>query len=218
MSTFKPPNVSTIKSAAAALWAEQDRHKGDRWRLFGAVAEALDVNRVFYPGSFVDIAPSFVFKSVTYLDSDKRAQAFFADTAGVAAILAQHNGPANPDITFMQADYTSRLDVPDEHFDMLVSLYAGLVSRYCTRYLRVGGTLLVNSSHGDVAMASIDSRYQLTGVIISRSGNYRVATTRLDSYLIPKKKQAITVESLMQSRRGVGYTKSPFAYLFTKTA
>jgi hypothetical protein len=26
--------------------------------------------------------------------------------------------------------------------------------------------------HGDAAMASIDSRYELTGVVISRSGNY----------------------------------------------
>ena len=57
----------------AELWAKQDQHQGDRWRLFSAVAESLDASTVLYPGSYVDLAPSFVFDSVTYLDVDKRA-------------------------------------------------------------------------------------------------------------------------------------------------
>ena len=65
-------------------------------------------------------------------------------------------------------------------------------------------------------MASIDPRYVLAGVIKSRSGNYRVDTKDLDTYLIPKKPQAITAETLHQSGRGIGYTKAPFAYLFTR--
>lgn len=207
-----------MKPQTAHLWTKQDQHGGDRWRLFSAVSGAIDARTVFYPGCYVDIAPSFVFESVTYMDSDRRAAQFFADTAGVAEIVTQHNGPADPDITFVHADYTSSLDVPDGHFDLLVSLYAGFVSEYCTRHLKVGGTLLVNPSHGDAAMASVGARYRLTGVVISRSGNYRVETTELDSYLIPKKSQAITVEALHQSGRGIGYTKSPFAYLFTRMA
>lgn len=207
-----------MKPKTAELWAKQDQHRGDRWRLFGAVAEAIDAKTVFYPGCYVDIAPSFVFESVTYLDSDKRAPPFFADTTGVAELIGQHDGPPEPDITFIHADYTSRLDLPDEHFDLLVSLYAGFISEHCTHHLKIGGTLLVNPSHGDAAMASIDPRYQLSGVVISRSGNYRVATTELDSYLIAKKPQSITAEALHETGRGIGYTKSPFAYLFTRTA
>ena len=172
---------------------------------------------MFYPGSYVDLAPSFVFGSVTYLDVDKRAPAFFADTDGVLEIIAEHDGPPEPDITFIHGDYTSPLDLPEEHFDLLVSLYAGFISEHCTQHLKIGGTLLVNPSHGDAAMASIDPRYVLAGVVKSSSGNYRVDTTDLDTYLIPKKPQAITAESLHQSGRGIGYTKSPFAYLFTRT-
>lgn len=205
-----------MKPQTAELWIRQDQHVGDRWRLFTAVAGAINARAVFYPGCYVDIAPSFVFESVTYLDSDRRAQRFFADTAGVAEIVAQHNGPADPDVTFIHADYTSRLDLPDGHFDLLVSLFSGFVSEHCTRYLKVGGTLLVNPSHGDAAMASIDARYQLTGVVVSRAGNYRVDTTELDSYLIPRTPQAVTVDALHQSGRGIGYTRSPFAYLFTR--
>lgn len=207
-----------MKPKTAELWAKQDQHQGDRRRLFAAVAEAIDAKTVFYPGCYVDIGPSFVFDSVTYLDSDKRTPKFFADTDGVAEIITAQNGPAEPDITFIHSDYTSRLDLPEKHFDLLVSLYAGFISEHCTRHLKIGGTLLVNPSHGDAAMASIDPHYELSGVVISKSGDYRVDTTDLDTYLVPKKPQDITADSLHASCRGVGYTKSPFAYLFTRVA
>lgn len=205
-----------MKPKTAELWAKQDQHGGDRWRLFSAVVDAIDASTVLYPGCYVDVAPSFVFKSVIYLDVDNRAPKFFADMDGVLEIIADHDGPSEPQIRFIHADYTSRLDLPDEHVDLLVSLYAGFISEHCTRYLKIGGTLLVNPSHGDAAMASLDPRYELTGVVISRSGDYRVSTTNLDAYLVPKKPQEITTETLHASGRGVGYTRSPFAYLFTR--
>ena len=207
-----------MKAKTAELWAKQDQHQGDRWRLFSAVAEAVEVNSVFYPGCYVDVAPSFVFDSVTYLDLDRRTPGFFADTDGVLELIAQHDGPPDPDVTFIHGDYAAPLDLPDKHFDLLVSLYAGFISAHCTRHLKIGGTLLVNSSHGDAAMASIDKRYELAGVVTSRSGIYRVDTKELDTYLIPKKPQAVTAEALRQTGRGIAYTKSPFAYLFTRTA
>ena len=207
-----------MKPKTAQLWSEQDRHEGDRWRLFRAVAEAVDASTVLYPGCYVDIAPSFVFESVTYVDLDKRAPKFFDDIDGVREIIEDHHGPLAPDITFIHADYTDRLDLPDEQFDLLVSLYAGFISEHCTQHLQIGGTLLVNSSHGDAAMASIDPRYQLRGVVVSQSGDYRFDTTDLASYLIPKKPQAITADALHESGRGIAYSKSPFAYLFERIA
>lgn len=207
-----------MRAQTAELWAKQDHHHGDRWRLFSAVARAIDATTVLYPGSYVDLAPSFVFESVTYLDVDKRAAAFFADNDGILELVDEQDGPPEPDISFLHGDYTDPIDLPDEHFDLLVSLYAGFVSEHCTRHLEIGGTLLVNPSHGDAAMASIDPRYVLAGVVTSRSGEYRVTTDHLDSYLIPKRPQAITIETLHRSGRGIAYTKSPFAYLFTRTA
>lgn len=207
-----------MKPKTAELWAKQDQHEGDRWRLFTAVAGAIEATSVLYPGCYVDIAPSFVFESVTYLDMDKRAPKLFADVEGVREIVADHDGPPDPDFTFIHADYTSSLDLPEDHFDLLVSLYAGFISEHCTQHLRVGGTLLVNPSHGDAAMASIDPRYELAGVVISRDGDYRIDTSGLDRYLIPKKPQAITVDGLHASNRGIGYTTSPFAYVFTRVS
>ena len=53
-----------MDDATAKLWATQDRHVGDRERLFRAVADALDVDTVLYPGSYVDIAPSMIWQLV----------------------------------------------------------------------------------------------------------------------------------------------------------
>jgi len=205
-------------SKTAQLWAKQDQHEGDRWRLFSAVAKVVRADTVFYPGCYVDIAPSFVFKSVTYLDIDKRTPKFFGDAQGVLEIIAKHDGPSEPGIRFVHADYTTELALPLEHFDLLVSLYAGFISEHCTQHLKVGGTLLVNPSHGDAAMASIDPRYRLAGVVLSRGNNYEVDCTDLDRFLIPKKPQSITAETLHRTGKAVAYTISPFAYLFTRVA
>ncbi|TFH20289.1 MAG: hypothetical protein E4H05_02675 [Acidimicrobiales bacterium] len=132
------------------LWEKQDQHVGDRHRLFTAIADALDVATVLYPGSYVDLAPSFVWPSVTYVDIDRRAGQFFRDESGVQQLLVGHDAaPATHVVRFIEADYTDPLDLHDGEFDLLISLYAGFVSEACTRYLRIGGTLLVNPSHGD---------------------------------------------------------------------
>jgi len=207
-----------VRSTTADLWAKQDQHAGDRWRLFAAVADAVDAGTVLYPGSYVDIAPSFVWPAVTYLDVDRRAASFFDDCEGVREIIAMHpGGPADPQLAFINGDYTADLSLPDAAFDLLVSLYAGPVSRYCTRYLRIGGSLLVHPSHGDAALASIDERYELAGVVRSRSGTYTVSTDDLGTYLIPKSPVEMTVDVIEAAGRGVAYTKSPFAYVFRRT-
>ena len=61
-----------MKPDTQKLWAKQNRHEGDRWKLFRAVGGEVGAGSVLYPGSFVDIAPSFVFPSVTYIDTDRR--------------------------------------------------------------------------------------------------------------------------------------------------
>ncbi len=211
--------ISGMKQLTKELWERQDQHRGDRLRLFTAVGQTVDAHTVLYPGSFVDVAPSFVFPAVTYLDEDSRAARFFADAEGVEQIVGEHRTDrTGTEVRFLHGDYGTDVGIAPHSFDLLVSLYAGFVSEYCTHYLRIGGTLLVNPSHGDAAMAAIDTRYALSGVIESRSGDYRVGRSNLNSYLVPKKEQSVTPDLLHRTGRGVGYTKSPFAYLFTRIA
>lgn len=74
------------------LWEKQNQHPGDRHRLFSAIDRAIDVGSALYPGSFVDVAASFVFPSVTYVDSDARAARLFSDSTGVDEIISRHVG------------------------------------------------------------------------------------------------------------------------------
>ncbi len=206
-----------MKDLTRRLWEEQDRHPGDRLRLFGAVGEFIGDTSVLYPGSFVDVAASFVFDSVTYVDNDRKAARFFADTSGVYEIINRHRHRlTSANWRFIGADYRTELDLADQSVGLLVSLYAGFVSEHCTRYLLPGTWLLVNPSHGDAAMASIDPRYRLAAAVNSRSGGYTITERDLDSYLIPKRPTTVTAELLHETGRGIAYTRSPFAYLFQR--
>lgn len=100
--------------------------------------------------------------------------------------------------------------------ELLISLYAGFISEACGSLLRIGGILLVNSSPGDAALAALDPRFALTAVVTSTSGQYKIENQELDQFLIPKNPQTITHKSVKESRRGIAYTKSPFAYLFSR--
>lgn len=199
------------------LWEKQNQHVGDRHRLFAAIGRAVDASTVLYPGSFVDVAPSFVWPSVTYVDVDRRAEQFHADEAGVAELIDENGADSTScAVRFIRADYQQPLDVADGSVDLLISLYAGFVSEHCTKYLRGGGMLLVNPSHGDAALASIDSRYRLHAVVTARSGRYSVSTKDLNSYLVPKRAVEVTSDLIHETGRGIAYTKSPFAYLFER--
>ncbi len=201
------------------MWDKQNQHVGDRQRLFTAVDQAVDATKVLYPGSYVDLAASFVWPAVTYVDLDRRAAQFFADENGIQQLISEQGiDPSTGEVRFIRADYTSELDLRDDEFDLLISLYAGFVSEHCTDHLRVGGTLLANPSHGDVAMASIDFRYRLRAVITARSDRYSVTSQNLDSYLVPRRSVDLTRQSLHASGRGIAYEKSAFAYLFERVA
>ena len=200
------------------LWDKQNQHPGDRLRLFRAVGKVVAPEAVLYAGSYVDVAPSFVFPDVTYVDMDRRAKSFFEDEEGVRQIIeAQGSAPPNSLFSFIYSD-NAKLTLPEQSFDLLISLHAGFISEYCTDFLRIGVNLLVNPSHGDAALASIDERYRLAGVVVSQSGDYRVSQAHLVDYLQPKKPVDTTRELLFSTCRGVAYTRSAFAYVFERVA
>lgn len=225
-STAAPPDGAqmTAPGNTAAFHAAFDKHPGDRVELFKALADRLGAQQpVLYPGSFVDIAPSVWFDDVAYLDIDNRAATFFQNHTGVSDLVSdlrhRHGGStAPPLLTFLHSDYRETWPIEPESVGVLISLYAGFISEYCTHTLRLGGTLLVNSSHGDAAMASLDPRYRLSAVVTHRDGRYKVSDRALDRYLVPKKDVEITRESLHASGKGVAYTTAPFAYLFTRVS
>jgi len=170
---------------------------------------------VLYPGSYVDLSPSTAFRSVTYVDTDARAARFFADTDVVRAQLAGRTRPgAGIEVRFLPADYTRPLAVPDDSMDLVISLFTGPMWGHARRYLRPGGWLLANTSHGDACLAALDPSLRLTAVIHHRDGHYRLVADGLEDYLVPKRPETADADRIRSSGRGIAYTRSAFAYLF----
>lgn len=201
--------------ARLTSWAQYARSIGDRSGLFAAIAETWSVERALYPGSYVDLSPSIAIPRVTYVDTDARAARYFADPERVRGELVGRARPgAATEVAFLRSDYTEPLDVADGSMDLLISLFAGPVWDHCRRYLRPGGWLLANTSHGDAALAALDPSVRLVGVAHHREGRYRVAVDHLEDHLIPQRPEAADPEQIRRSGRGIAYTRSAFAYVF----
>jgi len=210
---------------AKNLWHKQYFSNCKRAKLFRAVVPIVgDSCNVLYAGSFIDINPSFVFPSVTYVDMDKNANRFFQDEKTVSALIAQHRPKTSrtkASFAFIHGDFRKPLNLTPGSFDLVVSLWAGLASADCVEYLKVGGHLLANASHGDVAWASLDQRYKLAAVVWNKSSGtpYRVDTKELDTFLVPKKKNIkLSKEDIRAAGRAIAYTRTPAFYLFRRVA
>ncbi len=188
----------------------------ERLELFLIIGEKFRIKSALYPGSFVHITPSFVFPKVVYVDSYKKANDFFSDPSVVDFISKNKIYKKKPSISFHFKDYMKDIGEPRESFDLLISQYAGFVSQYCKKYLKIGGLLLANNSHGDASMASIDKSYEFIGVLNKKKDKYSFSDKNLELYFIPKKPVEITKDYLKKIQRGVGYTKSATNYLFRR--
>ena len=194
-----------------------EQQRGDLTPVFALLREAYPIQRVLYPGSYIHITPSFVFRCVTYVDSDAPTRRFFNEDAKVDALITQRKQYEEPpEVTFHAADYTTDFGEPDARFDLLISLYAGFVSQACKRYLRPGGWLVANNSHGDASMASIDPDYLFCAAITGRGNRQRLETDRLERFFVPKKPIIVTRDLLERTHRGIGYMVSPAAYVFAR--
>ena len=209
-----PRQGSSQRSAPS--WTTYRNSVGDRSGLFGALSAVWHPAKALYPGSYLDLSPSTAIPSVTYVDTDRRAARYFADEALVAAELQGCTLPgAGTDIAFLHRDYTEPLPVPPAGFDLLISLYAGPVWEHCRQYLSPRGWFLANTSHGDASLAALDPNLRLAAAVHQRAGNYRLDTANLDSYLIPTRPSTADPDTIRRQGRGIAYTKTAFAYVFT---
>ena len=185
--------------------------------LFKLLDDAFTLSNVVYPGSFVHISPSFVFPNVTYIDSDRQARGFFDNDKQIKTYIRGRKAyKQEPNVTFVDADYRKiRSDLLDR-FDLLISQYAGFVSEACKPYLKVGGLLLVNNSHGDAGLAAVDEDFELIATVHVSRGKYRISYTDLAEYFVPKNKVKLTQAYLHDLGKGVGYIRTAPLYLFRR--
>jgi len=200
---------------ALVTWSQYRESIGDRSGLFAELTAKWPIDRALYPGSYVDLSPSTAIRSVIYVDNDARAARFFSDADLVRSELAGRSlSGAAEEVRFLRGDYLQPVDVADASMDLLISLYAGPMWEYNRRYLRAGGWLLANASHGDASLAALDPAARLVAAVHHRQDRYRLVTDRLENYLVPKRPEAADSDHIRRNGRGIAYTRPAFAYLF----
>ena len=189
----------------------------ERLDIFTILAEKFKIKSALYAGSFVHITPSFAIPKVVYVDNYKKTKEFFNNPLVYEFISKKKQYKEDSKISFHLKDYQKDIGEPRESFDLLISQWAGFISLYCKKYLKVNGLLVANNSHGDASMAFIDNDYRFVGVFNKRSGSkYTFSDKNLDTYFILKKPREITKEYLLKKQKGIGYKKSASAYLFKR--
>jgi len=182
--------------------------------LFEQVSEKYNIKSFLYPGCYVHITPSLCIPRGVYVDTELPAKKFFDDPSVVEYIESKKSYPETPQVSFYHQSYNDPIDEPEESFDLIISQYAGFISEPTKKYLKKGGILLVNNSHGDAGLASIDPDFKLVAVTNNRDGKTVLSERDLDQYFVPKKAVEITPEYLKELERGVGYTKAATNYIF----
>lgn len=187
--------------------------------LFRELNKKFTIDNVLYPGSHVHIAPSLIFPNVTYADSFRNTYKFFEDMETIDFIKKNKEYPEDSVIRYYQQDYNKPFKDMGTEFDLLISQYAGFVGQAVKSYLKKGGLLVCNNSHGDASMASIDSDYKLIAVYRRKSDEqFSISDKNLEVYLIPKSGVSPGKEQLFQTMKGIAYTKSPSGYIFRKVS
>jgi len=188
----------------------------ERRGLFRGLVERYGVATALYPGSFVHVTPSFVIPEVVYADADRRAARFFADPELLEEVRRRCDYQGEATIRFHAGDYTKGLPEVEGYFDLLISQYGGFVSRHCARYLRAGGLLVANNSHGDASMAALDPGYELVAVCRRYGERFMFSDGDLETYLIPKKGSPPSRQELERTMRGPAFTRRVADYVFRR--
>lgn len=185
--------------------------------LFRELQKKFDISKVFYPGCYAHLTPSLVFSTVTYADSFRNTYKFW-DSIETREFIKQNKEYSDePKIAFYQQDYSVPFIDLQCEFDLVISQYAGFVGQSVKQYLKCGGILVCNNSHGDASMSSIDPDYELVAVYRRKSDErFSISDKDIDSYLIPKNGVLPTKVQLAKTMKGIAYTKSPSGYIFRK--
>lgn len=185
---------------------------GNRTELYRIVAKKYGVASALYPGSHIDIAPSLVIPKVIYVDNFKGAINFFKNMEMIKKYIAENKEYEKLcDIVFMGQDYTGKLDVGP--VDLIISQYAGFVGQATKKYLKTGGILLSNDSHGDATLSIFDDDFEFIGVI---GKNNRIIDAKLDDYFVLPRSKSVDLVKVKEKMKGPKYKLTAENYLFRK--
>lgn len=204
------------------LYSRYHVERGDERReLFRLLSQKFNCRVGMYPGCYVHVTPSFYLPVMIYIDSDPRAHRFFRGGTARRLIRARKVYRDEPVVRFYPQDYREPLPVAEGSVDLLVSQYAGFVSEACSRYLRPGGLLVANDSHGDAGLANADPAFKLIGAIDRSGERFRLTIDCLDEYFVRDAAGGLPQRNDLRDylkglERGLCYRRAAEDYLFRK--
>ena len=186
----------------------------ERIGLFVLLQREYAPGAVLYPGCSIHITASFVFPHVVYVDRGPEAIQFFADTAAIQAYIDRKKTyKRSAYFRFIAQDYTLPLPLEEQSFDLLLALFAGVISSACKPYLKPGGLLVTNNSQGDAQQAAADPDFQLMAVVQYRKKSYTLDNNNPGDILEARAK---TKRYLKQISYGVQYSEAEDYFIFQK--
>ena len=99
-------------------YLDRDYEQVDLWCL---LRDEFGISKVIYPGSYIQISPSFIFPNVAYIDSDRKAIKFFNNNSLIELVNAYKDYPEEPKIVFHGMDYRNLIDGYQSKFNLLIS-------------------------------------------------------------------------------------------------
>ena len=185
---------------------------GNRKELYRTVAKRYELRSALYPGSLIDIAPSLVIPKVIYVDNFKGAISFFKSLEVLKEYINENKEYEEPcDIVFKGQDYTRELNI--EPVDLIISQYAGFAGQATKKYLRTGGILLCNDSHGDATLSRFDDDFEFIAVI---GKNNKIIDSNLAEYFVLPKSKEVDLVQVKEKMKGPKYKLTAENYLFRK--
>jgi hypothetical protein len=194
--------------------------KFERTGLFKALKEQYGCNEALYPGSSLHITPSLFFPHVVYVDQSSSAIKFFSDMEAIQAYVnRKKHYKRKAFIRFIAQDYTIPLALPQDEFDLLISLYAGGVSKACNKYLKQGGILLTNNHQNDIDEIVKDTGFQLRSIIKCRNGKYYLTDKEVDKFVTATRNGLKARKYLKSTSQGFAYREEIDVYfVFEKSS
>ena len=178
----------------------------ERISLFKSLRKQYGCTEVLYPGSSVHITPSLIFPHVVYVDQSPIVEEFFVDLDRIREYVDRNKHyKRRAYIRFIPQDFTLPLKLPSTNFDLLISLYAGGVSRACRQYLKRGGILLTNNHQDDITDVLKDEQFRLISVIKIRGGKPRYYDDNPAEFITSARKEGMYTDYLRPTNGKMSY-------------
>lgn len=197
-----------LESKAFANYSARFLH---RKTMYKKIASYYKITKCLYPGSYIDIFPSFYIQNVTYVDNFKKTTQFFKDITNLEKYIQKNNATGwTPSVRFIFEDYWKITNIPK--VELIISQFGGFVGQATKKFLKKKGLLLCNDSHGDASLANLDPEFKLIGIFDEQMIYH---SNDLDKYFTFKRK-IVSKKEIILTMKGPKYKLMASNYVFQK--